>query len=140
MVLWDSLGGQTSVSFDGSKEGQTVGKWIVSTGKSKTALLSRPTKGIQKSQCYIFTPFFFSGSQNAYPYVGKVVITEIMYDPPSSSPQYILIKNTGSTAVPLFSSDVSATPWKIKGVNFTFPAGQTLAAGQAAFVSLFQKK
>lgn len=54
----------------------------------------------------------------------QVIINEIMYNPPESgtdSLEYIELYNAGNTAV-----DVSG--WSLFGVNFTYPAGSSIAA------------
>lgn len=61
---------------------------------------------------------------------GEVVITEIMYDPPSDldSDEFIELHNPGVVAV-----DVSG--WCMDGVSFCFPAGSEIAAGDYVVIS-----
>jgi len=70
------------------------------------------------------------GSANAYPKVGPVVISEIMYNPswPVGGPytndqyEYIELQNISSEPVILYRDD-KAQPWKFTdGIDFTFPA------------------
>ncbi|MHC4629471.1 MAG: lamin tail domain-containing protein, partial [Planctomycetota bacterium] len=79
------------------------------------------------------------GHANAYPKVGPIVISEIMYHPawPSGGPytneqyEYIELHNIGSEAVTLYDYAKDA-PWKLTdGIEFTFAADVpvTMAAG-----------
>jgi len=79
------------------------------------------------------------GAANAYPKVGPVVISEIMYHPawPSGGPytneqyEYIELRNISDQTVTLYDYD-KGEPWKLAdGVEFTFDADSpvTIAAG-----------
>jgi hypothetical protein len=80
----------------------------------------------------------------AAPVVGPVVISEIMYHPAEHvlwlpvgtiKEEYIEIHNITSSPVSLFDPANPANTWRLTdGVQFTFPAGQTLAAGARALV------
>jgi hypothetical protein len=93
------------------------------------------------SNSYNFVPMAGStpGSANAYPKVGPVVISEIMYNPdwPANSTyendqyEYIELKNISAGPVTLYDSAVSE-PWKLTdGIDFTFPSSPavTIPAG-----------
>src|SRR3990172_41462 len=80
------------------------------------------------------------GGQNAYPKVGPVVITELMYhptdpcegDPPAYEDddyEYVEIYNVTGSTVRLQEYDNESgeyIPWQIEGVGFTFPANTTI--------------
>jgi len=80
------------------------------------------------------------GSANAYPRVGPIVITEIMYDPnwpadgnyANDEYEYIELRNTSGSSVTLYDSNENA-PWKFTdGIDYTFaspPNAVTIAAG-----------
>ncbi len=73
------------------------------------------------------------GWANAYPKVGPVVISEIMYNPQSGDQrqEYIELHNFGSTSVTLYDSNQDE-PWKFTdAVDYTFPdyPGLTIPAG-----------
>ncbi|MHC4749205.1 MAG: lamin tail domain-containing protein [Planctomycetota bacterium] len=73
------------------------------------------------------------GSANAYPKVGPIVFTEIMYNPQygNQSEEYIELCNISSSPVALYRYDKSE-PWKFTdGIDFTFPANTPveIAAG-----------
>ncbi len=75
------------------------------------------------------------GAVNSGPRVGPVVIHEIMYHPTNGSAgarEFIELKNISGTNVDLFSGP---NAWRVAdGVDFTFPLGVTLAAGDYAVV------
>jgi hypothetical protein len=79
------------------------------------------------------------GSANAYPKVGPVVISEIMYNPDwphggsytNDQYEYIELQNVSADPVTLYNYD-SSEPWKFTdGIEFTFPADPpvTIVAG-----------
>ncbi len=77
------------------------------------------------------------GNANAYPKVGPIIIRSIMYHPPDNDEyEYIELYNTGTSSVNLFEN-VSATnvPWSFtNGVDYTFPTGVSIPAGDRVFV------
>jgi hypothetical protein len=77
-----------------------------------------------------------SGSSNAYPRVGPVVITELLYDPASNAYEFIELCNRATTNVPLYDSAHPTNTWKLDGaVEFTFPQGISLAPGSCIVVA-----
>lgn len=80
----------------------------------------------------------------AAPTVGPVVISEVMYHPAEHvlwlpvgaiKDEFIEIQNISSSTVSLFDPANPANTWRIsEGVDFTFPTGQTLAAGARALI------
>jgi hypothetical protein len=83
------------------------------------------------------------GSANAYPKIGPVVITEIMYHPdwPTSGNyandeyEYIELRNTSGAAVTLYDS-VENAPWKFtSGIDYTFPGIVTIPDGNRIIVA-----
>jgi hypothetical protein len=78
------------------------------------------------------------GEDNAYPKVGPVVISEIMYNPQSGDQkqEFIEIHNFGSTAVALYDSNESL-PWEFTdGIDYTFPDYPGLTIGAGGYVLL----
>ncbi|MBN2272229.1 MAG: lamin tail domain-containing protein, partial [Sedimentisphaerales bacterium] len=74
------------------------------------------------------------GEDNAYPKVGPIVITEIMYNPASGDQkqEFIELHNIGAGPVTLYDSNESL-PWKFTdGINYTFAGypGLTISAGK----------
>ena len=73
------------------------------------------------------------GGPNSAPRPAQVVFREIMYHPPGNNPnlEYVALYNAGSSAENLAG-------WTLrKGVDFTFPDGLELAAGDSLFVTAF---
>jgi hypothetical protein len=80
------------------------------------------------------------GFANAYPKVGPVVITEIMYHPDwpatgnyaNDEYEYIELRNTSGAAITLYDSN-EGVPWKFTdGIDYTFaspPSAVTIPAG-----------
>ena len=73
------------------------------------------------------------GYGNAYPKVGPVIISEIMYNPASGDErqEFIELHNVGATNVALYDSN-EGLPWKFTdGIDYTFPdyPGFTIVAG-----------
>jgi Lamin Tail Domain/CotH kinase protein/Fn3 associated/Chitobiase/beta-hexosaminidase C-terminal domain len=84
------------------------------------------------------------GATNAYPQVGPIIFSEIMYHPDwpasgsysSSEYEYIELLNISASPVTLYDSNVS-TPWKFTdGITYTFPVSPavTIAAGAKILV------
>ncbi len=78
-----------------------------------------------------------SGATNATPLIGDVVFTEIMYHPADSNGyEFVEICNTGSAGVPLYHSTYATNTWKLEGaVEFTFPEGLVLSAGECLLIT-----
>jgi len=101
--------------FGASENGVSFGRYYkTSTDNFNFVAMSSPT----------------SGSANAYPKVGPVVITEIMYHPdwPDGTPfnndeyEYIELYNSGGSAVTLYDYTENES-WKFTdGIDYTFPA------------------
>jgi hypothetical protein len=85
------------------------------------------------------------GGTNAVPLVGPVSIREIMYHPAAGGAydkedyEYIELRNTAGFAVPLEETDTetgAAVAWKLSdGVEFEFPAGAAIPAGDVIVVA-----
>lgn len=77
------------------------------------------------------------GQRNAYPRVGPVVISEIMYHPPALPNgendylnEFIELHNVAATNVPLYHVSFPTNTWRLReAVDFEFPPNTTLAAG-----------
>ena len=74
-----------------------------------------------------------TGASNAYPKVGPVVISEIMYHPPdlgtndNGRDEYIELHNISTVPVALFES---TNAWRLRdAVDFDFAPGTVLAPG-----------
>jgi hypothetical protein len=105
-------------SFGDSENGVAFGRYVTSVGELQLVRLQTPTLG----------------SENAPPAVGPLVISEIMYNPPVGSDEYIELVNTGTEALPLSEPSLASHTWQIDGVGFAFPPSIVLAAGEIVLV------
>ncbi len=77
------------------------------------------------------------GAANGLPFVGPVVITEIMYDPgvPGGNDEFLEIQNISEATVPLYNPLSPATNWRVDGISFVLNGVQpSLAPGEIALV------
>jgi len=111
---------------------RTEGRWP--DGEGKMYLMSSPT----------------AGSANSSPYVGPVVINEIMYHPPEAAGVYendlefIELYNSSEAAIPLdwydydddgFQDTEENVAWRLDdAVEFDFPAGTIIQPGRSLIV------
>jgi len=109
--------------FNASETGIAVGRYLKSTGTYNFVAMS------------VNTP----GSENAYPKVGPVVISEIMYNPVSGNQdqEYIELLNISDSVITLAEYDnelLIDVPWRLaddsNGISFDFPPGTTMAPGE----------
>ncbi|MDP4642817.1 MAG: lamin tail domain-containing protein [Opitutales bacterium] len=116
------LTGYRVINYFGAAERDvTFGRYVKSDGTADFTA--------QSSQTF--------GAANAYPLMGDVVITEVMYHPSDiSGYEFIEIRNTGSSSVSLYDSTYTTNTWKLEGaVEFTFPVGLTLDPGEYLVIS-----
>lgn len=111
--------------FGASAPGVSFGRYIKSsTGTTNFVAMESPTPG----------------SENAYPSVGPIVISEIMYHPDwpdgglytNEQYEYIELYNISTEPVTLYDSD-NDTPWAFtRGIDFAFPSDVpvTIPAGE----------
>ncbi len=87
-----------------------------------------------------------TGASNSYPKVGPIVISEIMYHPPSldgttndnTLHEYIEIQNITGTNVPLYHPVDLTNYWRLQSaVDYSFPDHSSLAAYSFAIIVSF---
>jgi len=109
--------------FGASETGIAFGRYLKSTGTYNFVAMSQNTPG----------------SDNAYPKVGPIVISEIMYNPVSGNQdeEYIELFNISDSVVTLAEYDnelLFDVPWRFaddsNGITFDFPLGTTMAPGR----------
>jgi len=102
-----NLGGyRESARFNATEAGTSFGQHVKSTGGTDLAPMSPPTPG----------------AANGRPFVGPVVINELMYQPGSGKMEYIELRN-------VTGSDVALDGWRFAdGIDYTFPAGSRIPA------------
>jgi hypothetical protein len=126
-------GGQTSIQFGALKNGVSAGRYATSAGVEFVPLSGR-TFGID-------TPATLAhfrkgtGTVNAVPRIGPLVISEIMFAPAdqsgtsNSDSEFIEIHNPTTYAVPLYDPLYPTNTWRVRdGVSFDFPQSTSLPA------------
>jgi hypothetical protein len=104
--------------FGAAENGETFGRYVNSAGEEQFPA--------QRSNTI--------GSANAGPRVGPVIISEILYHPPSVGDEFVELKNITSTNVPLFFPAIPTNTWRLSGVGFSFPTNVTLGPNQLLLV------
>jgi hypothetical protein len=110
---------QNREDFGPSAEGETLGYYYKPSSDSYNFVaMSRPTPA----------------AANSGPRIGPIVISEIMYNPPSSADteEYVELLNVTNEPIVLYDA-VKQKPWRMTdGIDFDFPTNPpiTLAAGE----------
>ena len=127
-------GYRTSVSFGTSENGVSFGRYVNSVGEEEFVAMSARTFG-EDDPATLEQFRLGTGLPNAYPKVGPVVISEIMYHPPTDGTndnvldEFVELHNITTAAVPLFDPDYSTNVWHLRGgVDFNFPPNTTIPA------------
>ncbi|MBI2927241.1 MAG: lamin tail domain-containing protein, partial [Verrucomicrobia bacterium] len=129
-------GYRASVEFGAAERDVSFGRYVTVLGED-FAPLERRTFGADE---LVSLEHFRTGTGlfNAYPKVGPVVINELMYHPATlvetnlvenEEEEFIELHNITDRPVELFDFTHRTNTWRLdKGVEFTFPQGETLAA------------
>ena len=109
--------------FGASETGVAFGRYLKSTGTYNFVAMSENTPG----------------AANAYPKVGPVVISEIMYHPQGTrDAEYVELLNISGGPVPLY--DVTTNePWKFAdegGIEFFFPTDSPVTMADGEYILL----
>ncbi len=112
------------VTFDAAANGFPFGRFP--DGEGRFITLERQTLGtdILPSDLpgQLDTFIRGEGAPNAGPLVGPLVISRIMYDPPSGKAEFVELSNLTPFELPLFDPLASTNRWRISGaVSFEFP-------------------
>jgi hypothetical protein len=140
-------GYRSTVSFDALDNSVSYGRIPISTGFDYAPLAAR-TFGAD-NPLYVTDFRTGAGKTNSAPYLGPVVISEIMYHPPdiitigatndNTLEEYVELYNRMTTPVPLHDPLHPANTWRLRGgISFSFPAANFfLAAKQTLLVVNF---
>jgi hypothetical protein len=113
LVQANAGGYRESENYGAAAQGVTFGRYVKSSGGRDFTAMVAPTPG----------------AANTAPFVGPVVINEIMYNPGDARPEYVELYNLTGDAVALFDPANPANPWRFTdGIVFSFPAGATIPA------------
>ncbi len=107
--------------FGGSQNGVSFGRWVTSEGREHFVPMTSTSWGMA----------------NSSPRIGPLVISEVHYSPFPGGIEYVEITNSGGTTVNLYDTTVGGNPantYRIGGIGFAFPPGQSLAAGAKALI------
>jgi len=136
-------GWRTSVKFGAAESGVSFGRYITSDGRVEFVPMSERTFGVDNPMT-VEEFRMGDGSPNAYPKVGPVVLSEIMYHPPdlggldNTRDEYIQLKNITPNPVPLFDPEYPTNTWRLRNaVDFDFPQNITLPPGGTLIVVSF---
>ncbi len=108
-------------SFGASENGVSFGRFVTSEGREH----------------FVAQTSLSLGSANPGPAMGPLVISEIHYNPIPGGIEYVEITNASGSTVNLYDDAGGGNPnntYRIGGIGFTFPAGQSLAAGAKALI------
>jgi len=109
-----------SEDFGAAERDVTFGRYTKSDGSDDFTAMSAPT----------------SNGANAYPLVGPVVISEIMYHPQDPGLfEFIELYNITGSDVELYDTGHVANTWRLGGaIDFTFPANTVIGATNFALI------
>ena len=136
-------GWRALVKFGASVNGASFGRYVTSDGREEFVTLAARTFG--KDDPGSLAEFRTgTGASNAYPRVGPVVISEIMYHPPdlgtndNALDEYIELLNISAAPVALYDTAFPSNTWRLRdAVSLDLPAGIVLPAGGRLLVVNF---
>ncbi len=136
-------GYRAQVSFVAAANGVSFGRHRRSDGQHDLVAMSARTFGVD-SPATVAQFRTGTGLANAYPLVGPVVISEIMFQPPllggldNTRDEFIELRNATATAVALYDTNYPTNTWRWRGaVEFDFPPGVILGATSTLIVVSF---
>ncbi len=122
-------GYRATVKFGPAANGVSFGRFVTSVGADFVAMSARTFGVDQPATVEEFRQG--AGLSNAYPVVGPVVISELMYHPATTNDalEYIELHNNSAETVPLFDPAYPTNTWRLrKAVDFDFPPNISLPA------------
>lgn len=136
-------GYRTAVKFGAAANGVSFGRYVNSVGEEQFVAMSARTFGVDDPA----TVELFRGGAglpNAYPLVGPIVISEIMYHPPdvgtndNVAEEYIELLNLATVPVALYDPAYPTNVWRLRdAVDFDFPANTVIGPGEYLLVVSF---
>jgi hypothetical protein len=140
--LGDLTGYRSQVKFGAAENGVSFGRYQTSVGLEFVAM-SLHTFGADGADN--ITEFRSgTGTNNTYPKVGPIVVSEIMYHPPDVNgnddvlDEFIELHNISANEVALSHPNYPSNTWRLRdAVSFDFPVGVTMAPGAYLLVVSF---
>src|SRR5258705_1528173 len=136
-------GFRTSVDFGAAENGVSFGRYVTSDAREEFVAMSARTFGADDSGS-VEEFRMGTGRTNAYPRVGPIVISEIMYHPlddgvnDNVQDEFIDLHNVTTAPIPLYHPDYPTNVWHLRdAVDFDFPPGTTIDAGDYLLVVSF---
>ena len=139
-----ATGYRDTVTFGPQFNGISFGRFSTSVGVDFTAMSgltfgTAVTAHSPTNQIALFRTG--AGAANAYPRVGPVVISEIMYQPPAigtnddTQNEFIELHNISGATVPLYDAAHPTNGWRLRdGVDFDFTTQHAISAGDYLLV------
>jgi hypothetical protein len=133
-------GYRTRVDFGAAANGVSFGRYMTSDGRAQFVAMSARTFGADDpGDIEEFRTG--TGLPNAYPRVGPVAISEVMYHPPdlgvddNARDEFIELRNITTAPVPLFDPNHPTNGWRLRdAVDFDFPPDTMLQPGDTLLV------
>ncbi len=136
-------GYRASAHFGASENGVSFGRYVNSVGQEQFVAMSARTFG-KDDPASVEEFRTGNGATNAYPRVGPIVISEIMYHPPDQGTndnvleEFIELTNITTTSVPLYDPAHPTNTWRLRNaVDLDFPPGLSIPPGGYLLVVSF---
>jgi hypothetical protein len=133
-------GFRAAVDFGAAANAVSFGRYVTSDGREEFVAMSAHTFGADDpgSVAEFRTG---TGTNNAYPKVGPIVISEVMYHPPdigtndNTRDEFIELRNTSTVPVALYDT---TNGWRLRdAVDFDFTPGTAIGPGGTLLVVSF---
>jgi len=136
-------GFRASVNFGPAANGVSFGRYVTSDNRQEFVAMSARTFG-RDDPGAVEEFRMGAGTNNAYPRVGPVVISEIMYRPPDNGTndnvqdEFIELRNITTAPVALYDAINPSNTWHLRdAVDFDFPQDTVIAPGQTLLIVSF---
>ena len=139
----DLNGYRASARFGAAANGVSFGRFVNTENRADYPALTRRSFG--RDNALTVQDFRLgTGDSNAYPIVGPIVITEIMYHPPdvggldNVGHEFVELFNATANPVALYDPAHPTNTWRLRdAVDFDFPPNTIIAPGGHAIVVSF---
>lgn len=74
------------------------------------------------------------GTKNSAAKLSPIIFTTIMYHPINENYEFLVLKNRTDSTINLFCEEFPEITWKVEGIDFDFPQGISLSAGDSLFI------